>query len=109
MPWLDDLDAIADLDDPDDDVNPTWFSAAAVAHNGVDPGEARRAAIRAANSHRQRADAEKLARKAREQSRRLAARPPRTRGQAARPPRAPRVPLARLHPDGLARLLDAIN
>ncbi len=74
--------------------------------NGVDAGAARRAAIREANTRRQQAEADRAVRKGQER----AGRPQRVTvpGKPAPSLRGRRV-LTAVHPDGLARLLEALG
>lgn len=74
-----------------------------ILENGVDQGAARRAAIREANARRQQTEADREARRGQER----AERPQRATvpGKPPTPLRGRRAPtLARVHPDGLARL-----
>jgi len=74
--------------------------------DGVDPGAARRSAIRDANARRQQAEADRTARKGQDR----ADRPQRATvpGKPPTPLRGHRAPTA-VHPEGLARLLDALG
>jgi len=76
--------------------------------DGVDQGAARRAAIRDANARRQQAEAHREAQKGQDR----AERPQRATvpGKPPAPIRGHRAPTpARVHPDGLARLLEALS
>ncbi len=100
MPWLDDLD----------EEMPHTLGALGdgILVDGVDPGAVRRSAIRDANARRQQAEADRAARKGQDR----AQRPQRATvpGKPAPPLRAQRTPTpARVHPDGLARLLEALS
>ena len=92
------------LEDEEMPSTPGWFGEG-ILQNGVDQGATRRAAIREANAVRRQAELDTAALRAQERAERLAARPP-VRKPA--PPPAP-PPLARIHPDGLALLLDALR
>ncbi len=74
--------------------------------NGVDAGAERRAAIRAANTARQAQEAHRATRKG--QDRATEARRARSAQQPAQPLKRRREPSA-VHPDGLARLLEALS
>jgi len=86
---------------------PGWLGDG-ILQNGVDLCAARRAAIREANARRQQAEADRVARKGQER----ADRPQRVTvpGKPAPPLRGHRAPTPpRVHPDGLARLLEALS
>ncbi len=95
---------------PEDEETPStpgWLGDG-ILENGVDQGATRRAAIRETNARRQRAEADRVARKGQER----AERPQRATvpGKPAPPLRDHRTPTpARVHPDGLARLLEALR
>jgi len=88
---------------------PGWLGDG-ILENGVDPGAARRAAIREANARRQQAETDRAARKGQERAERpqratVPGRPaPPIRGRS----KAERAPSG-LHPAGLARLLEALR
>ena len=86
---------------------PGWF-ADGILENGVDQGATRRAAIRETNARRQQADADKVAQRGQDR----AERPQRgtVPGRPPTPLRGRRTPTpARVHPDGLARLVEALS
>ncbi len=84
---------------------PGWLGDG-ILQNGVDQGATRRAAIREANARRQQAEVDRAAQKGQDR----AQRPQRATvpGKPAPPLRGQRAPGA-VHPDGLARLLEALR
>ncbi len=92
-------------DDEETPGGPGWF-ADGILENGQDPGAVRRAAIREQNARRQQAEADRVAQKGQDR----AERPQRATvpGKPAPPLRGQRAPGA-VHPDGLARLLEALR
>ncbi len=94
-------------EDEDTPRTPGWLGDG-ILENGVDLGAARRAAIREANARRQQAEADRVAQRGQDR----AERPQRATvpGQPPTPLRARRaLPVARVHPAGLARLLEALR
>jgi len=95
---------------PEDEETPSapgWLGDG-ILQNGVDQGAARRAAIRDANARRQQAEADRAAEKSQDR----AERPQRATvpGKPAPPLRGHHAPTpARIHPDGLALLLEALR
>ncbi len=95
------------LEDEETPRAPGWLGEGILV-DGQDQGAVRRSAIREANAHRQRAEADRTARKGQERA---------ERPQRATVPGKPPTPLvasrastpARVHPDGLARLLEALG
>jgi len=86
---------------------PGWLGEGILV-DGRDPGAMRRAAIRETNARRQQAEAGRAAQRGQDR----AQRPQRgtVPGKPAAPLRGHRAPTpARVHPDGLARLLDALR
>ncbi len=86
---------------------PGWLGDG-ILENGVDPCAARRAAIRVHNACRQQAEVDRAAQKGQER----AERPQRATvpGKPPTPLRGHRAPTpGRVHPDGLARLLEALS
>jgi len=86
---------------------PGWLGDG-ILENGVDQGAERRAAIRAANARRQRAEAHKVAQKGQDRAERpqratVPGRPPTPLGGRRVAERAP------LHPAGLAWLREALD
>jgi len=95
---------------PEDEETPSTPGALGdgILQNGLDLGAARRAVIREANARRQQAEADKAAQKGQDR----AERPQRATvpGKPPTPLRASRAPTpARVHPDGLARLLETLR
>ncbi len=86
---------------------PGWF-ADGILENGQDAGALRRAAIREANARRQQAEVDRAAQKGQDR-----AELPQRGTVPGRPPtplRGRRTPTpARVHPDGLARLVEALS
>jgi len=94
-------------EDEDTPRAPGWLGEGILV-DGQDPGAVRRAAIREANARRQQAEADRDAQKGQDR----AQRPQRATvpGKPAPPLRGHRTPTpARVHPDGLARLLEALS
>jgi len=94
-------------DDEETPHTPGWLGDG-ILQNGVDQGAARRAAIREANARRQQAEVDRVAQKGQDR----AERPQRATvpGKPAPPLRGHRASTpARVHPDGLARLLEALG
>ncbi len=94
-------------DDEETPRTPGWLGDGILV-DGQDPGSARRAAIREANARRQQAEVDRVARKGQDR----AERPQRATvpGKPPTPLRGHRAPTpGRVHPDGLARLLEALG
>ncbi len=95
---------------PEDEETPStpgWLGEG-ILQNGVDAGAGRRTAIREANARRQQAEADRVAQRGQDR----AERPQRATvpGTPPTPLRGRRTPTpARVHPDGLARLLEALS
>ncbi len=93
---------------------PGWLGEGILV-DGQDPGAVRRAVIRDANACRQRAEADRVARKGQERADRpqratVPGKPaPALRGHRALPVAVPEGERAPLHPAGLARLLEALS